>query len=285
MMTKRVGGAVYILPNLLTTANLFFGYYSIIKAISGDFVWASAAIFLAAVFDILDGRVARLTQGTSEFGVQYDSLCDVISFGFGPAILMHQYSLQNMGRMGWVICFLYLAGGALRLARFNVQSSIGKANGDFTGLPIPMAALIPASFVAAMEELRQTSAGEIPQHVLDALLNPNFIHWFLVAMGVALPCLMVSNISYRSHKTLRISGLGAFRLLVSMVALLGLIAYQPALVGFVLLFSYGLSGVGEWAVGWRKAAEEEDIFQSLEGGVRMEPAELYPDPRNQDEPE
>ena len=105
----HIGGAVYILPNLLTTGNLFFGYFSIIKAVQGDFVWASAAILLAAVFDILDGRVARLANASSEFGVQYDSLCDLVSFGLAPAILMFQYGVNTLGRVGWVCCFIYMA--------------------------------------------------------------------------------------------------------------------------------------------------------------------------------
>ena len=141
----RLGGAVYILPNLLTTGNLFFGFFSIIKSLNGEFGWAAGAIFLAAIFDVLDGRVARLTKGTSEFGVQYDSLCDCVSFGVAPAFLMYQFGLVNLGRMGWAACFVFMACGTLRLARFNVLSAIGKASGDFTGLPIPMAAIAVAN--------------------------------------------------------------------------------------------------------------------------------------------
>src|SRR5688500_11117724 len=156
MKRPRIGGAVYILPNLLTTGNLFFGFFAIMKALQGEFFWAGSAIIIAAVFDMLDGRVARLTKGTSEFGVQYDSLCDLVSFGAAPAIMMFQYGLNAFGRFGWVLCFLFMACGALRLARFNVQSSIGKASGDFTGLPIPMAAAVVATYVAFMTDLAQT---------------------------------------------------------------------------------------------------------------------------------
>ena len=179
---RRLGGAVYILPNLITTGNLFFGFFSIIKSMNGQFGWAAAAIFLAAIFDVLDGRVARLTKGTSEFGVQYDSLCDCVSFGVAPAFLMYQFGLLELGRMGWVACFMFMACGTLRLARFNVLSAIGKASGDFTGLPIPMAAITVASFISLMVDLDQRHAVgtlmDIP--FINLLLDPDFRRSFLL---------------------------------------------------------------------------------------------------------
>src|SRR5688572_14859116 len=106
---RKLGGAIYILPNLITTGNLFFGFFSIVKGLQGNFLWASGAILLAAIFDVLDGRVARMTNSQSEFGVQYDSLCDLISFGAAPALLMYKAGLSEAGRLGWIVCFMFLA--------------------------------------------------------------------------------------------------------------------------------------------------------------------------------
>jgi CDP-diacylglycerol--serine O-phosphatidyltransferase len=160
---------------LITTGNLFFGFFSIVKSLQGDFAWASVAILLAAIFDVLDGRVARMTKSTSEFGVQYDSLCDLMSFGLAPALLMYQAGLQHAGRLGWIICFMFLAAGALRLARFNVQSSIGKASGDFTGLPIPMAAAVVACFFGwTSKSRRMNSKSSSGSRHFSKILNSDF---------------------------------------------------------------------------------------------------------------
>lgn len=260
----KLGGAVYILPNLITTGNLFFGFFSIVKGLQLDFAWSASAILLAAVFDVLDGRIARLTKGTSEFGVQYDSLCDLVSFGLAPAFLMYQYGLQDFGRIGWIICFLFLACGALRLARFNVQSSVGKASGDFTGLPIPMAAGVVACFVALMVDLKSshgTSRLWLARFFSPDSLTHGLQTQFLAVLGPLLAFMMVSNLAYRSHKALHISSIKPFKLLVGLVGLLGLIAYQPELSGFTLTFLYALSGPFEWAAGWKKATDDDDIFE------------------------
>lgn len=258
----RLGGAVYILPNLITTGNLFFGFFSIIKSMNGHFGWAAAAIFLAAIFDILDGRVARLTKGTSEFGVQYDSLCDCVSFGVAPAFLMYQYGLLELGRIGWVACFMFMACGALRLARFNVLSSIGKASGDFTGLPIPMAAITVASFISLMVDLDQRFAlGTLADNVLvRSLIDTDVRKFFLVGLSPVLALLMVSNIIYKSHKVLKFGSVRPFQLLVILVMLVSIVAYAPEMVGFGLIFFYVLSGPLAWAFGWTKLTKEEEIF-------------------------
>jgi len=258
----RLGGAVYILPNLITTGNLFFGFFSIIKSMNGHFGWAAAAIFLAAIFDILDGRVARLTKGTSEFGVQYDSLCDCVSFGVAPAFLMYQYGLLELGRIGWVACFMFMACGALRLARFNVLSSIGKASGDFTGLPIPMAAITVASFISLMVDLDQRYAlGTLADNVLvKFLIDTDMRKFFLFGLSPFLALLMVSNIIYKSHKVLKFGSVRPFQLLVILVMLVSIVAYAPEMVGFGLIFFYVLSGPLAWAFGWTKLTKEEEIF-------------------------
>ncbi|MCB9229039.1 MAG: CDP-diacylglycerol--serine O-phosphatidyltransferase [Deltaproteobacteria bacterium] len=265
-VTRRpvLGGAVYILPNLLTSGNLFFGYFSIVKSMLGDFTWAAGAIFLAAIFDVLDGRVARMTNGTSEFGVQYDSLCDLVSFGLAPAIMMFQYSLNSLGRLGWIICFIFLACGALRLARFNVQSAIGQSGGDFTGLPIPMAAGVIAGFMGLMADV---DAHDDPgiwliEQIYHVFAFDAFRQWFLAATALALAFLMVSNVPYRSHKSVKIRGGQAFRLLALLVAGFGLVAYKPPLMGFLFLFLYALSGPVDQLMGWKKPTENEDIFGS-----------------------
>ena len=268
---RRLGGAVYILPNLITTGNLFFGFFSIIKSLNGQFGWAAGAIFLAAIFDVLDGRVARLTKGTSEFGVQYDSLCDCVSFGVAPAFLMYQYGLVNLGRIGWVACFVFMACGTLRLARFNVLSAIGKASGDFTGLPIPMAAIAVASFVSFMVDLDQRRAAEglFNWPIIEHLLNPDFRQMFLAFLSPILAVLMVSNILYKSHKVLKFRSVKPFQLLVLFVMLISLLAYAPEMVGFCLIFIYVLTGPMAWAIGWTKLTNEDEIF--AESTIEDEP--------------
>lgn len=261
-----LGGAVYILPNLLTSGNLFFGYFSIVKSMLGDFTWAAGAILLAAIFDVLDGRVARMTNGTSEFGVQYDSLCDLVSFGLAPAIMMFQYSLSSLGRIGWIICFIFLACGALRLARFNVQSAIGQSDGDFTGLPIPMAAGVIACFMGLMADVdsKDDPGIWIIEQIYALFSYTEVRQWFLAIMAPLLGFLMVSNVPYRSHKSLKIKGIQAFRLLALLVVILGLVAYKPTLMGFLFFFVYALSGLFDQIMGWKKPTENEEIFQSDE---------------------
>lgn len=276
----RIGGAVYILPNLLTTGNLFFGFFSIIKSMQGDFVWASAAILIASIFDILDGRVARMTRGSSEFGVQYDSLCDLISFGLAPAFIMFQYSLHSLGKFGWSLCFIFLACGALRLARFNVQSSIGKANDDFTGLPIPMAAGVVACFVSLVSgDLHPDELGALTwvQTAYEWINSPLLHRWFFSIMAPLLAFLMVSNVRYRSHKTIKLGSIKPFRLLAILVIILGVAAYKPALAGFIFFFGFSLSGLLEWVMGWKKATDEDDIFEPIENDSSiMEPGTMEP---------
>ena len=259
---KRLGGAVYILPNLVTTGNLFFGFFAIIKCLQGDFFVAAVAILLAAVFDMADGRVARLTGGTSEFGVQYDSLCDLVSFGVAPAFIMYKGGLDSLGRLGWIICFMFLACGALRLARFNVQSSIGQASGDFTGLPIPMAAAVVACFVASWSGFETVPSDYLWIQWLDQLLESQWFRIsFFAVFGVGLALAMVTNIPYRSHKTLKVVGVKPFRLVTLGVLLMAMVAYQPELFGFLLFTGYAVSGPIEWMFGRTKAIDDDDIFE------------------------
>ncbi len=258
----KISAAAYVLPNLLTTCNLFWGFYAIIKSLQGEFQTATYAIFLAAVFDVLDGRVAKMTKTHSSFGIQLDSLCDLVSFGVAPSFLIFQYSLQRMDRIGWIACFIYLACGTLRLARFNVGSYQGKSSNDFTGLPIPMAALILASYVIFIADLQ--SSGEAPLPFLRQLVvfatAPLTINYCCLALTLVLSLAMVSNVAYRSHKSLSIKAIKPFKLLVLAIILLGIIAYRPAVWAFVIGVCYGLSGLVEWLCGWKKLAADDDLF-------------------------
>ena len=258
----KISTAAYVLPNLLTTCNLFWGFYAIIKALQGDFQMATYAIFLAAVFDVLDGSVAKLTKTHSSFGIQLDSLCDLVSFGVAPSLLIFQYSLQRLDRIGWIACFIYLACGTLRLARFNVSSYHGKASSDFTGLPIPMAALILAGYVIFVADLQTGSEAALPflQQLAVFMTTPSSIDYSCLTLVLLLSLAMVSNVAYRSHKSFNIKAIKPFKLLVLAIIVLGIIAYRPAVWAFVLAVCYGLSGMVEWLCGWKKLATDDDLF-------------------------
>ncbi len=221
----RMGVHIYVLPNLLTTANMFFGYVAIILAINGNYIWSAYAIVAAALFDLLDGRVARLTHSTSKFGAEYDSLSDLISFGLAPSLLLFLWALEPFGRLGWLASFFFVACGALRLARFNVQVAVFE-KGYFQGLPIPMAAGIVASSVLAFHELE-----------IDASRN-----YALLAITFLLGFVMVSNFRYRSFKDVDLRQRLPFTYLVAAVFLFAVVAMHPEVMLFVMFMSYALLG-------------------------------------------
>lgn len=222
---QRLAMYIYILPNLMTTGNLFCGFFAVIQAINGKFDWAAYAIVVAAIFDQLDGRLARLTRSTSKFGAEYDSLCDLVSFGMAPGIMLFLWALQPFGRLGWVACFLFVACGALRLARFNVQANVVEKN-YFQGLPIPMAAGIVASSVLAFQDLEWDPTGNIG----------------LLVMAILLAFVMVSNFRFRSFKDLDLKERLPFRYLILGVALLVIVALRPEVMLFVVFMSYAVLG-------------------------------------------
>lgn len=224
---KKLGMYIYILPNLMTTANLFFGFYSLIYSIKGEFKPAAIAVVIAAIFDLLDGRLARLTHATSKFGAEYDSLCDLVSFGVAPAMLMYLWALQPYGRVGMMASFLFATCGALRLARFNVQMGVVEKN-YFQGLPIPMAAGIVASSVMAFDDL-----GWSPEAWQGKLL---------FAMVVLLAIVMVSNFRYRSFKDLDLKERLPFKYLILGVMILVVVALRPEVMLFVLFLTYATLG-------------------------------------------
>ncbi|HWU43721.1 MAG TPA: CDP-diacylglycerol--serine O-phosphatidyltransferase, partial [Bdellovibrio sp.] len=222
---QRLAMYIYILPNLMTTGNLFSGFFAVIQSIKGNYLWAAYAIVVAAVFDQLDGRLARLTRSTSKFGAEYDSLCDLVSFGMAPGVLLFLWALQPFGRLGWVACFLFVACGALRLARFNVQANVVEKN-YFQGLPIPMAAGIVASSVLAFQDLEIEPMG----------------NYGLLVMTILLAIVMVSNFRFRSFKDLDLKERLPFRYLILGVGLLVVVALRPEVMLFVLFMGYAVLG-------------------------------------------
>ena len=224
---KTFKKGVYILPSLFTTGNVFCGFYAFIAVLNENFFLAAVAIVVAIVFDALDGRVARMTKTTSEFGVQYDSLADVISFGMAPALLAYVWVLKPFGRLGWMAAFLFLLCGALRLARFNVTKPDN--HGDhFIGLPIPAAAAVVASIVIAFEDL------------FDTRLDP----MIMVAVVYLLAFLMVSNIKYPAFKKFQFKKRVTFTRFLFVILFIYVLATIPRVALFVLSFIYVLAGPG-----------------------------------------
>ncbi|PIU53994.1 MAG: CDP-diacylglycerol--serine O-phosphatidyltransferase [Deltaproteobacteria bacterium CG07_land_8_20_14_0_80_60_11] len=235
---RRRFRGVYLLPNLITTGSLFAGFYAIVAAMDGRFYAAAWAILIALILDGLDGRIARMTKTTSGFGVQYDSLADLVAFGVAPAILVYLWALKDFKQFGWAAAFLFVVCGALRLARFNVQTgSIDPRY--FNGLPIPAAAVMVASVVAFYTEL-----GEFA---------PERSKFILVIMYV-LSFLMVSNIKYISFKKVELFRRHPFHTLVGLVLIFVVVATAPNIMGFVLMSAYVVSGPISTFIYHRRAA-------------------------------
>lgn len=225
---------IYLLPNLFTTGALFAGFYAVIAGMGGRFEAAAIAIFIAMVFDGLDGRVARLTNTQSKFGAEYDSLSDMVSFGIAPSLVAFTWVLDDLGKVGWFAAFIYAAGGALRLARFNTQiGSIDKRY--FMGLPSPAAAAAVAGMIwfCASNQIDPAPFG------YAAAL-------YVVLAGV----LMVSNILYYSFKDIDLKGRIHFLKLALIVLAAAVIATNPALFLWLLFLAYSISGPLLWL--WRR---------------------------------
>lgn len=217
---------IYVLPNLLTTANLFCGFYAIVAAIQGHFVKGAIAIMVAAIFDALDGKIARVTHTVSRFGLEYDSLSDAISFGVAPGILVYLWALQPFGRLGWLAALIFVACGTLRLARFNAQSHIIGSE-YFNGLPIPAAAFMIASTILLHHRLGGTGTAK---------------HVTILIMIYILSFLMVSTMKYYSFKHAGLFTKMRFDMLVGMVMLFIVIAAEPAVACFLIMLFYVISG-------------------------------------------
>lgn len=219
---------VYLLPNLFTTGALFSGFYAIVAAMNGLFETAAIAIFISMIFDGLDGRVARMTNTQSEFGAQYDSLSDCISFGVAPALVAYAWSLSALGKVGWMVAFVYAACAALRLARFNVQIDTADKR-YFTGLPSPSAAAVVAGMVWLGTSL------EIDGGVAMVSIASSVITAFAAAM-------MVSNVRYNSFKELDVKGRVPFFVILVIVLVIAIISSYPAGVLWGIFLVYALSG-------------------------------------------
>ena len=235
---RRAG--IYLLPNLFTTGALFAGFYGIVAAINAHFETAAIAILVAMVLDGMDGRIARLTNTQSDFGAQYDSLADMVSFGLAPALIVYYWSLFELGKLGWLAAFLYTSATALRLARFNTQ--VGNADKRFfQGLPSPAAAALIATIIwfGSILDLRESSV------VLSVTL--------IATVGTAL--LMVSNVRYYSFKDLDLRGRVPFVSVLAVVMVFVLISLEPATVLLVMFTGYVVSGpIVTWVQRRRKKA-------------------------------
>lgn len=221
----KLGRGIYLLPNLFTTASLFSGFYAIVAAMNGHFDNAAVAIFISMILDGLDGRVARMTNTQSAFGAEYDSLVDMVAFGVAPALVAFTMNLQTLGNVGWIATFIYVAGAALRLARFNTQMDVVDKK-YFIGLPSPSAAAIVAGFVWATHGYEQSMALTLLTMVVVA------------CSGV----LMVSNVKYYSFKEFDMKKSVPFTALLVMVLVFAVIALEPSLVLFGAFMIYVLSG-------------------------------------------
>lgn len=223
---RRFRRGVYLLPSLLTLGNMFCGYACIVHAMRGEFETAAPFIGFAILLDMLDGRIARLTGTTSDFGLQFDSLADVISFGVAPAVLSFQWGLSPLGRLGWAAGFLFVTAAAMRLARFNIQSAAGGDKRYFVGMPSPAAAAVPAATVYAYPLGFQDYRAALP--VLLMVLVP--------------AVLMVSTIRFRSFKTIDLQARRPYTVLIFIAAGIVLITMHPWTVLVVLAYSYLVSG-------------------------------------------
>jgi CDP-diacylglycerol--serine O-phosphatidyltransferase len=225
---------IYLLPNLFTTAALFAGFYAIVQAMNVNFDYASIAIFVAMVLDGLDGRVARMTHTQSAFGAEYDSLSDMVCFGAAPALVMYEWVLRDLGKLGWIAAFVYVAGAALRLARFNTLLEVADKRW-FMGLPSPSAAALVAGLVWVVDDLGY---------------DPEPIRWWAWFVTVFAGLTMVSNFKYWSFKAFNLKKSVPFVVIFLVVILVALLSWQPPLVLFGGFVVYAISGyaISAWAV-------------------------------------
>lgn len=242
---KSIRKGIYILPNLLTTGALFAGFSAIVQATKGNFELAAILIFVAMVLDGLDGRVARMTNTTSEFGIQYDSLSDMVSFGLAPALVLYEWSLHSMGKLGWLVAFVYAVATALRLARFNTHAADEKS--FFQGLPSPSAAGFLAAFVWVVNDYGMQGTDF---RVVTLFLT--------LTAGV----LMVSNVPFRSFKDFDLKSHVPFVVLLGIVIALVVIVYDPPRVLLTGFSIYLLSGPVSALMHRKKKKENDEVAGS-----------------------
>ena len=230
---------IYVLPNAITLAALFAGFYAIVMAMKGRFEVAAVGIFVAAVLDSLDGRVARMTHSQSAFGEQMDSLCDMVSFGAAPALIVYEWALKDLGKLGWIPAFAYIAGAALRLARFNVNIGVVDKR-FFQGLPSPAAAALVMGLIWVMDD-----AGFKDVHRIG------WLAWTAFGVTLFAGLSMVTNAPFYSFKVVGGRNTVPFAVIVAIALGIALVALDPPRVLFALFCAYGLSGYAVYA--WRKA--------------------------------
>ena len=231
--------SIYLLPNLFTTGALFAGFYAIVQAMNDRYEHSAVAIFIAMILDGLDGRVARLTHTQSEFGGEYDSLSDMVSFGVAPSLVIYEWALKGMGKLGWFAAFIYCSATALRLARFNTNIDVVDKS-YFQGLPSPAAAALVAGFVWLM---------------LDYGISGEAVHWYAAALAVFAGLSMISNLPFYSFKDLNMRKSVPF-LVICLIALFFIfISSYPPGVLFGLFLSYSLSGFVVWLIRYRKSKQ------------------------------
>ncbi len=228
---------IYLLPNLFTTAALFAGFYAIVQAMNGKYEHAAVAIFIAMVMDGLDGRVARMTNTQSNFGAEYDSLSDMVSFGVAPALVLYVWALKPMGKLGWIAAFIYCACAALRLARFNTNSDAAEKR-FFQGLPSPAAAALLAGLVWVCFDNGLSGDAEF-----YPWLKMKWIAWVItLAAGLS----MVSDLRFYSGKEINLRSSVPFIVILFFVLVIVLISYSPPEVLFFVALTYTLSGYVYW---------------------------------------
>ena len=229
---------IYVLPNAVTLAALFASFYSIVMAMNGRFELAAIGIFCAAVLDALDGRVARMTNSQSAFGEQMDSLCDMVGFGAAPAIIVYTWALQGLGRWGWIPAFVYIAGAALRLARFNTNIGIVDKR-FFQGLPSPAAAALVMGLIWVMDDAGFKNVWQI-----------TWLAWTAFAVTLYAGLTMVTNVPFYSFKVVGAKQTVPFASIMAIALGIALISQNPPLALFVLFCIYGVSGYGVYI--WRR---------------------------------
>jgi len=227
---------IYLLPNLFTTAALFAGFYAIVQAMNARYEIAAIAIFVAMLLDGVDGRVARWTHTQSEFGAQYDSLSDMVSFGAAPALVLYEWQLKGLDKLGWIAAFVYCAGAALRLARFNTNIDVVDKR-FFQGLPSPMAAAFVAGLVWVIDDF--------------GIRRAEWVAWIAWACAMFAGISMVTNLPFYSFKDINWKKSVPFWVVALVAAGLAVISYKPPVVLFLLCLAYAVSGYVLWGLGTR----------------------------------
>lgn len=231
---RKPSKGIYMLPNMITLAALFGGFYAVVMAMNGRFDLATVGVFSAMVLDSLDGRVARMTNTQSAFGEQMDSLSDMVSFGAAPALIAYEWALKGLGRWGWIAAFVYCACAALRLARFNVNTAVVDRR-FFQGLPSPAAAALVTGFIWIMSENGVARAG---------------LGWWMFAIALYAGLTMVTNVPFYSFKDMHMKKSVPFAAIVLVALGIAIVNIDPPTVLFALFVFYSISGYGLYA--WRK---------------------------------